>query len=168
MQGPAATTWTLAPVVPVAPTVLPSGAGLARGAPSFLGFGIITPFRRTANDFANGGGVPLVKSCVSQVLGTKGDSPVSSGELPWRTEFGALIGLLRHKPNNFALGDMARAYGADALARWEPRVQVTTADVVQSPQARKVLGIRIGYSLIAANVPGNAVDLPADSVVVPL
>ena len=46
-------------------------------------------------------------------------------ELPWRTEFGSLLHLLRHQRSAAVLEELARVYVVDALKRWEPRVVVT-------------------------------------------
>jgi phage baseplate assembly protein W len=91
--------------------------------PSFLGFGLITPFRREASDFANSGGGDHIQSMVSQVLGTRAGSEFTQGELPWRSDFGSLTEHLRHKNNKPILQDLARVYIAEALSRWIPQIQ---------------------------------------------
>lgn len=171
MQGGNATTWQLAAPAGAPAVSLSTGAGIAKGLPTFLGYGIVTPFRRTANDISAAGGAALVRSCVSQILGTRCDSPISSGELPWRTDFGALLSQLRHLPNDFMLLELARAYVADAVQRWEPRVVVTAVSVIQKPSQPRILWIRVAFDIIAANVPANQVVLPDQqglSVEVPL
>ena len=87
---------------------------------------LLTPFRRDLkNDLASGDGDELERDKVSQVLGTEGDTPISSGELPWRTAFGSGIHLLRHRRNDEALAEMARVYARDAIHRWLPGREVT-------------------------------------------
>jgi len=87
--------------------------------------GILRPFRRDNKlDFANGGGAELIASNVGQVLGTICSSDYSSGELPWRTEFGSLMHVLRLRNNSAALADQARVFVARAIERWEPRALV--------------------------------------------
>jgi uncharacterized protein len=89
----------------------------------FLGFGLLRPFRRDQKaDFAAAGGGALIRSAVGQILGTVGSSDFTQGELPWRTEFGSLLHLLRHQKNDRVLQELARVYVVDALKRWEPRV----------------------------------------------
>jgi hypothetical protein len=160
--------WALTPVTPPAAPTLPTGSGIATGAPSFLGFGLVLPFQRGPNDFAADGGANLVKSCGRVVLGTRCDSPISNGELPWRTEMGAVLQRLRHKNNNPALAELAQAYVADALGIWEPRIAITSTAIVKNPAKPRALYVRIGFDIIASNVPGNAVTLPDQSIDVPI
>jgi len=94
--------------------------------------GLLIPFRRDKKrDFASGTGAELLQSKVRQVLLTMGATPRSSGELKWRTTFGAGLDRLRHQRNTTALADVARVYVRDALRRWLPSVQVTAVDVQQ-------------------------------------
>lgn len=84
---------------------------------------VLTPFRRDRKrDFASGSGPALVRSKVLQVLMTEGDTPQSSGELPWRTAFGSGVHKLRHQRNDAALAQLARVRVRDALRRWLPGV----------------------------------------------
>jgi uncharacterized protein len=127
----------------------------------FLGAGILRPFRRDQKaDFAAAGGEDVIKSAVGQVLGTMGSSDFTQGELPWRTEFGSLLHLLRHQKNDHVLQELARVYVVDALKRWEPRVQVTSVQATrESLDGENVLAIRVRYSVISTNTPGNNVIL---------
>jgi phage baseplate assembly protein W len=84
-------------------------------------FGLLCPFRRHRKaDFAAVGGEALVRSAVGQILGTMADSEFTQGELPWRTEFGSLLHLLRRQENDAVLQELARFHVADSLKRWEP------------------------------------------------
>jgi len=125
----------------------------------FLGFGLLRPFRRDRKaDFAAAGGEALVRSAVGQILGTMASSDFTQGELPWRTEFGSLLHLLRHQKNDAVLQELARVHVADALKRWEPRVQLTSVQVTRErDRGENVLSIRLRYSIIDRNVPGNNV-----------
>jgi len=125
----------------------------------FLGFGLLRPFRRDQKaDFAAAGGDALIRSAVGQILGTVGSSDFTQGELPWRTEFGSLLHLLRHQKNDRALQELARVYVVDALKRWEPRVVVTSVQIAREQQdGENVLAIRLRYNVISTNVPGNNV-----------
>jgi uncharacterized protein len=127
----------------------------------FLGFGLLRPFRRDRKvDFAAGGGEALVRSAVGQILGTMAASDFTQGELPWRTEFGSLLHLLRHQKNDAVLQELARVHVADALKRWEPRIQLTSVQVTRERnRGENVLAIRLRYSIISANTPGNNVLL---------
>jgi phage baseplate assembly protein W len=125
----------------------------------FLGFGILRPLRRDKkNDWAAAGGEAIVRSAVGQILGTMASSDFTQGELPWRTEFGSLVHLLRHQKNDAVLQELARVHVADALKRWEPRVQLTSVQVTRErDRGENVLAIRLRYNIISANVPGNNV-----------
>jgi phage baseplate assembly protein W len=127
----------------------------------FLGRGLSIPFRRDrARDWASASGEELVRSAVAQVLGTVGASDFTQGELPWRTEFGSLLHLLRHQKNDVALREMAKVYVQDALRRWEPRIMVTRLDAerLDDNQGSKLV-LRLRYNVIQRNVPGNQVLL---------
>lgn len=151
------------------PTTAPPSAGAAaeleapaRGTGAeFLGFGLLRPFRRDLKaDFAADDGERLVRSAVGQILGTMAGSDFTQGELPWRTEFGSLLHLLRHQKNDAVLQELARVYVVDALKRWEPRVVVTSVRVTRERQdGENVVAIRLRYNIISTNVPGNNVLL---------
>jgi phage baseplate assembly protein W len=125
----------------------------------FLGRGVIRPFRRDRKqDFAFAEGEELVRSAVGQILGTLASTDFTQGEIPWRPELGSALHLLRHHKNDATLQELARVYVADALKRWEPRVQVTSVQVTRErDRGENVLSVRVRYNLISANVPGNNV-----------
>jgi len=127
----------------------------------FLGFGLTRPFRRDLrSDFAAAGGEQLVRCAVGQILGTVGSSDFTQGELPWRTDFGSLLHVLRHQRNDTVLQELARVYIVDALKRWEPRVIVTGVQITREQHdGENVLSLRLRYNVISANTPGNNVIL---------
>ncbi len=91
---------------------------------------LLIPFRRDRkNDLASGEGSDLLRSKVLQTIMTRGNTPWSSGELPWRTTFGAGLDLLRHQRNNHALTELARIYIRDALRKWVPEVELADVSV---------------------------------------
>lgn len=103
--------------------------------------GPLIPFRRDKKrDFAVGSGEALLASKVRQALLTEGATARSSGELPWRTNFGAGLGLLRHQRSDTALRELARVYVRDALKRWVPGAQLVSVAV---EQVGVVLTIRV-------------------------
>jgi hypothetical protein len=94
---------------------------------------LLIPFRRDKKrDFAVGSGEALLASKVRQALLTEGATPRSSGELPWRTNFGAGLALLRHQRNDAVLAELAQVYVRDALARWVPGAQLLGVELQQS------------------------------------
>lgn len=129
-----------------------------------LGFGLIRPFRRDEkNDFANTGGVALVRACVGQVLGTMANSPDNpdlGGELLWNPEFGSLLYLLRHMKNDDVLRELGRYYVVDALRRWEPRVLLKDCSVTRegtSAEGENRLVIQLRYDFVTSVEEGNEV-----------
>ena len=128
---------------------------------AFLGFGLVRPFQRDLrSDFAPAGAEHLIRSAVGQILGTVGSSDYTQGEVPWRTDFGSLLHVLRHQRNDHVLQELARVYIVDALKRWEPRVVVTAVQVASEQQdGENVLAIRLRYDVISTNTPGNNVIL---------
>ena len=92
--------------------------------------GLLVPFRRDKKrDFASDTGADLLGSKVLQALMTCGATPRSSGELPWRTAFGAGLDLLRHQRNDAALAELARVQVRDALKRWVPEAELVEVSV---------------------------------------
>jgi hypothetical protein len=118
--------------------------------------GLLHPFQRDRrSDFVSGTGEALVRSAVAQILGTACASEFTPGEIPWRTEMGSLLGLLRHRRNDAVLEELARVYVADALKRWEPRVRVTSVQIArEQDRGENVLAIRLRYNIVANSVAG--------------
>jgi len=80
-------------------------------------------------------------------------SEFTPGELPWRTEFGSGLHLLRHQKNDALLQELARIHVVDAIKRWEPRIRVTSVQVTASGTlGENVLAIRFRYRFASANV----------------
>jgi len=162
--------------LPLVPISGPSPTGLtnpaAEGGAGFLGNGLLRPFRRDQKlDFANAAGLELVRSAVGQVLGTRAASDTIQGEIPWRTEFGSLLYLLRHRNNDITTRELARVYVAQAIARWEPRVRVTNVITQRQevpPNGDVALSARVFFDVIDRNVPGNQVLLSGLDVTVPV
>jgi hypothetical protein len=93
---------------------------------------LLIPFRRDRKrDFASGAGGDLLASKVMQALMTRGFTPSSSGELPWRTAFGAGLDLLRHQRNDAALAELARVHVRDAIRRWVPEAELVGVSVTR-------------------------------------
>lgn len=113
-----------------------------------LGYGLITPFRRTASsDFLAAEGEPLVSSSLEQILGTR------PGELRWRPDFGIDLERYRHKNNSPALGQQLAQEEAEAISAWEPRVQLISVSASISaaepgdPFARNVVTTRVNWAV---------------------
>ncbi len=119
------------------------------------------PFQRDARDFARVSGVDLLLAQAEQVLGTEADSPRGTGELPWRTAFGSVLHLLRHRPNDASLVELARVHSRDALARWSPDILVTSCTVIQTG-ATFTLRVAIAAAPAGSKAPTATrnVDIP--------
>lgn len=90
----------------------------------FTGNGIITPMARLGtSDFLSAYGAALVKSRISQVLGTR------KGELPWRPDFGSDLDRFRHK--NLHERDKSALVNevTSILAKWEPAISLTNVSI---------------------------------------
>lgn len=104
---------------------------------------LLIPFRRDKKrDFASGSGAGLLRSKVLQALLTAGATVRSSGELPWRTAFGAGLELLRHQRSDAALAELARVQVRDALRRWVPEAEFVSVKVERS-EATLELRVRV-------------------------
>lgn len=104
-----------------------------------VGRNLLIPFRRDRKrDLATGEAEVLLASKVRQVLLTEGATPRSSGELPWRANFGAGLGLARHRPNDAVLAELTRVQVRDALRRWLPAVAVIAVEVSASAETLSV------------------------------
>lgn len=120
--------------------------------------GLLVPFRRDRKrDFASGTSADLLGTKVLQALMTAGATPRSSGELPWRTSFGAGLDLLRHQRNDVALAELARVQVRDALKRWVPEAELVEVRVTREDAA---LMLRVRYR--PARRAGAATDQPAE------
>lgn len=116
-------------------------------------FGLLTPFRRDKkSDFASGSGPDLLKSKVIQVLATEGETASSSGELPWRTAFGAAFPLLRHQNNDVALAGLAQVYARNALRQWVPEAELLE---VSASRVEDALVLRIRFREASLGATGG-------------
>lgn len=98
--------------------------------------GLLAPLRRDQKrDFASGSGPELLRSKVIQALATEGETPRSTGELPWRTAFGSGLHLLRHQRNDEVLSELAQVYVRDALQRWVPEVELVAVTATREDAA---------------------------------
>lgn len=79
------------------------------------------------------------------------------GERPMRPEFGSELHRLLFAPNDATTAGLARRYVQEALARWEPRIEVN--EVLAETDARDParLYIEIHYHLVATNSERNLV-----------
>lgn len=126
--------------------------------------GILAPLRRDRQrDFASGTGPELLASTVLQTLMTRGATPRSSGELPWRTAFGAGLDLLRHQRNDAVLEELARVYVRDALRRWVPEAELVEVAVHRADAALELrVRFRAARSGVGASPSPAELTIPLD------
>jgi phage baseplate assembly protein W len=127
-----------------------------------IGSGILRPFQRDVKqDWANDTGRRILDTSIGQILATMADSPLATGELPWRPEFGSVLYLLRNQNNAGQLGDLARRYVVDAIREWEPRVRVRGAQIQRfqaaNQQGQNAMLIRVKYDIVGQGGSANEV-----------
>lgn len=121
----------------------------------FLGSGLTIPLRRMgASGFLTATGVPLVRACIRQIIGT------SQGELRWKTKFGTQLKRYKHKPNTEELEELVRDDIMTALANFEPRIN--KVDVKITRQNSQIIA-SITWSVIDKNNSNNQVLLGPDT-----
>ena len=115
-----------------------------------LGNGLVHPFRRTAgSDFISAEGGSLIRSCISQILGTR------IGELRWRPDFGINLEQYRHRNATGDFGEgLAQLIGADVastLSSWESRMDIVNVQAsveaadASSPMLRNKIVCKIDW-----------------------
>jgi len=81
----------------------------------------------------------------------------SKGERVMRPEFGASIADMVYQPNNATTAGLLAYHVREALARWEPRIEVMEVDARPHPQEPGQMLIDISYRVKATNDERNLV-----------
>jgi len=110
-----------------------------------LGRGLSFPLQISGTGLAESAGVARVEQSIRIILGTQ------YGERVMRPGFGANLKSLVFAPNNATTASLAGYYVTDALARWEPRIDVMDVRVETAPDARNMLLIYVDYRIRADN-----------------
>ncbi len=79
------------------------------------------------------------------------------GERVMRPEFGCDLHTLVFAPNDAGTAGLARRYVQEALARWEPRIDVTEVRAAPDHDNPARLLIEIEYTILATNSERNLV-----------
>lgn len=128
---------------------------------AFLGHGLVHPLvRNQKNDFASASGEELVRSCVTQVLGTRSATADTGGELRWRGGFGSRLHMLKHRKGHI-VEELGRAYILDAIRQWEPRVVLSRIEP-EFDREQRLVSFRVWANMIDENVTRNRVLLSQD------
>lgn len=120
--------------------------------PAFIGRGITFPMGvdHTGAIAMTSGAADLDRS-IRMVLVT------APGERVMRPQFGCKIWDLLYEPVNAnTLGLMAQAV-REALAQWEPRINLDSVEVVPEPADPSVVAIHVGYRVRTTNDRRNLV-----------
>lgn len=122
------------------------------GAP-FLGVGVAFPFQADASGAVRlRSGEALIEQSIGLILRTR------PGERPMRPQFGCSAHGLVFSPSASprTVAAVTRAV-SEALARWEPRVDVLSVAAVPDPRHPEVLAVDIEYRVKATNDVRNLV-----------
>lgn len=123
-----------------------------------FGRGILCPFQRDGKgDFANGDGLPILRSDIGELLGILGPARAEPGEVPWRTDLGSRVVQLKHRGIH---KEMTRATAelevSGTLRKWEPRVVVGPTEITSGELGDTALSVRATFR--PARLPGAPVD----------
>ena len=90
-------------------------------------------------------GTEEIEESIRVILGT------APGERPMRPEFGCRAKELLFAPRNAVTEGMLREYVEDAMARWEPRIDVTSVTVTNDPSNDGAWLVGIHYTIKATH-----------------
>ncbi|GAA0436031.1 hypothetical protein Acor_55360 [Acrocarpospora corrugata] len=116
----------------------------------FHGRGAAHPLRLDNAGIGQSAGAAKVAESIRIILGTQ------HGERVMRPTFGTNLRSLAFAPNNGATADLARYYVTEALARWEPRIELLDVTVTSDNSGGR-LDIAIRYELRATRETHNLV-----------
>ena len=117
---------------------------------SFYGRGLAFPLQLGVAGLDESDGVAKVEESIRIILGTQ------YGERMMRPRFGANLKSLAFAPNNPSTANLARYYVTDALAQWEPRIDVLDVSVANDTLGAALL-IDIRYQLRATRDVRNLI-----------
>jgi phage baseplate assembly protein W len=116
----------------------------------FYGRGLAFPLQLGVAGLAQAAGGERVRQAIRMILGTR------PGERVMRPDFGSHLTSLAFAPNNGETANLARYYVADALDRWEPRIEVVDVVVTNDNVGGRLL-IEVSYRLRATQDVQNLV-----------
>lgn len=98
-------------------------------------------------------GVAGLRQALALLLATR------PGERPERPDFGCPLDSLVHEPNDGATAGLAIRLVRDAVARFEPRAEITALDALPDPADPSVLRISLAFR-DRGGAGDGALDLP--------
>jgi phage baseplate assembly protein W len=117
----------------------------------FLGQGWSFPIQPQGGRILLAAGAADIRQAILLILQT------APGERVMLPGFGCRINELVFADGNASTASLAQLYVRLALERWEPRIQVTTVDVVVSGEQRNCLQVTVHYLIRDRNQPDNLV-----------
>jgi phage baseplate assembly protein W len=129
---------------------------VAKNLREVIGQGIDFPFRFISGakvgsiEQSNAG--ERINDSIHLILSTR------PGERTFNPEFGSRLPLLVFEPNDATLQNLLRFYTADALKRWEKRIEVLNITFIDDyNDDRNTIGISIEYTIRNSHVAGSYV-----------
>ena len=127
----------------------------------------MNPLDRSRNFLGQGWTFPLGVDGTRGIAMSRGEADIehsilailgtAKGERVMRPEFGSSIHDFVFAPNNATTHGMLGYHVRDALAIWEPRIEVTDVDVAADELNPSRVLINIGYTVITTNDNRNLV-----------
>ena len=117
----------------------------------WIGKGIKVPdlFNKFSGGVNTNSGIDRIKQSIYYILTTV------PGERFFLPDFGSKLNLLLFEPNDLIVRDLVQVYIKEALAKWEPRIQVLAVNCEE--EFDNVLYVNINYIIKATNMRENYV-----------
>lgn len=120
-----------------------------------IGSGIRAPFQfsvgRSVRSVAGTGGLEKIQQSMRDILLTR------PGERLNMPEYGSRLFDLAFEPGDPPTNALLWIYTVKALSRWEPRIEVLSAEFLEDDNNPNYLGIMINFRVLATNQIGNYV-----------
>ena len=129
---------------------------VARNLREIVGQGINFPLRYSQggkiNSIETSSAGERISDSIHLILST------AIGERPFNPEFGSRLPQLVFEPNDLTLKSVLRFYTAEAIARWEKRVDIQNVSFLDDyKDDNNSIGIRIEYSIRGSHIQGSYV-----------
>ena len=120
-----------------------------------IGVGIRTPFQfsvgRGVKAVSTSNGLDKIQASIRDILTTR------PGERLMQPEYGSRLFDLVFEPNDFVTNQLLYIYTAEALQRWEPRIQVTGVTFATDNNNPNYVGICVNFLVLATHQQGSYV-----------
>lgn len=118
-----------------------------------IGAGIDFPFHYIAgNMIGTSGAGERIKDSIQLILSTR------IGERMFNPEFGSRLPELVFEPNDTLLQNLLTFYTAEAINRWEKRIELTRVTLIDNyDDDKNVIGISMEYNIRNSHIKGSYV-----------